>query len=208
MAADEEPDSPAERRRCLPPLQEAKLYAPNPDQVAKLKAKHARIDVTIQFAGSSSGAAPETEQAPWHLLLPHDPADNRDWQPVQIPCKKSCCPPRHVGCITRQPPIQATEATDPKELSEVRQEVNEVAQGVAALSGQLKEILNRIAASRPKRTNRAGNEIIRTKMDSGACDLVIGPEVVQDYPLWETEASRRGIAYISASGDAMPNHGE
>ena len=44
-------------------------------------------------------------------------------------------------------------------------------------------------------------------MDSGACDLVIGPEVAVDYPIEGTEASRRGIACVFASGDPMPNHG-
>lgn len=53
-----------------------------------------------------------------------------------------------------------------------------------------------------------GDEIIRTKVDSGACDLVIGPEVAVGHPLTETEASKRGIAYVSASGGPMPDRGE
>ena len=44
-------------------------------------------------------------------------------------------------------------------------------------------------------------------MDSGACDPVIGPEMAADYPIEATEASKRGIAYVSASGDPMPNYG-
>ena len=45
-------------------------------------------------------------------------------------------------------------------------------------------------------------------VDSGAWCTVIGPEIAQDYPLKETEASRKGLSFISASGDPMPNHGE
>ena len=37
---------------------------------------------------------------------------------------------------------------------------------------------------------------------------MIGPEVAEDYPLKETEASKKGLHSISASGDPMPNHGE
>ena len=85
--------------------------------------------------------------------------------------------------------------------------MNEVAEGFAALSGQLKEALNRVTSARPKRTSKSGYEVIRTKIDSGACEPVIDAETACDYPLEGTDASRRGIAYISASGDAMPNHG-
>ena len=44
--------------------------------------------------------------------------------------------------------------------------------------------------------------------DSGACGPVINPEVAADYPLEETEASRKGVAFVSASGDPMLNHGQ
>ena len=114
---------------------------------------------------------------------------------------------RHIGSITRQPAVAATTDTDPKGLSEVRQELNQTMEGQAILSQQLKDALDRIAANKPKK-NPTGNEVIRSKIDSGACDPVINPEVGADYPLEETEASKRGIAYVSASGDPMPNHGE
>ena len=45
-------------------------------------------------------------------------------------------------------------------------------------------------------------------MDSGACEPVMTPEQAADYPITETEASKKGVAFISASGDAMPNMGE
>ena len=45
-------------------------------------------------------------------------------------------------------------------------------------------------------------------MDSGACDPVINPEVAADYPLEATDASRKGIAFVSASGDPMPQFGQ
>ena len=37
---------------------------------------------------------------------------------------------------------------------------------------------------------------------------MIDPETAIDYPLLENEASRQGVAFVSESGDVMPNHGE
>ena len=113
-----------------------------------------------------------------------------------------------IGCIMRQPAVQATKDTDPQVLSEVRHELNEAMTGQAMLSQQLKDALNRIAASKPPRTNKNGRETFRSKIDSGACVPVINPEVASDYPLQETEAIKRGVAFVSASGDPMPNLGE
>ena len=50
--------------------------------------------------------------------------------------------------------------------------------------------------------------MLRTKIDSGACDPVIDPELAVDYPLQETEASKNDVGFMSASGDPMPNLGE
>ena len=60
--------------------------------------------------------------------------------------------------------------------------------------------------TKPSRT-ASGREKIRTKMDSGACEPVINPETAADYPITETEASKKGVAFVSASGDPMPNMG-
>ena len=49
---------------------------------------------------------------------------------------------------------------------------------------------------------------MRSKVDSGACCSVVGPEPAQDYPTEETEASKKGLHFVSASGDPMPNQGE
>ena len=80
-------------------------------------------------------------------------------------------------------------------------------EGQAILSQQLKDALNRIAASKPPRNSKNGCEVLRTKIDSGACAPVIGPEVASDYPLEENEMSKHGVGFVSASGDPMPNHG-
>ena len=81
-------------------------------------------------------------------------------------------------------------------------------EGQAILSQQLKDALNRIAASKPTRDPKSGREVLRTKIDSGACAPVIGPEIADDYPLEATEASRNGVGFVSVSGDPMPNHGQ
>ena len=109
--------------------------------------------------------------------------------------------------MSRQPPVLATADTDPQVLSEVRQELNQTMEGQALLSQQLKDALNRIAAAKPTRKAN-GRETIRTKVDSGACEPVLNPEVAVDYPLEETEASRKGVAFVSASGDPMPQLGK
>ena len=37
---------------------------------------------------------------------------------------------------------------------------------------------------------------------------MINPETAIDYPTVETDASKKGVSFVSASGDPMPNHGE
>lgn len=49
---------------------------------------------------------------------------------------------------------------------------------------------------------------MRSKIDSGACESVVNQRVAVDYPTFETEASKRGLGFVSASGDVMPNAGE
>ena len=53
-----------------------------------------------------------------------------------------------------------------------------------------------------------GREVIRTKVGSGACEPAINPETAADYPIEETEASKKGVAVVSASGDPMPQLGQ
>ena len=74
-----------------------------------------------------------------------------------------------------------------------------------ALPAQLKDTLAKTQTSKEP-IRRGGREIIRTKVDSGACDTVVGLEDALDYPLQESKSSKDG--FISASGDAMPNHGQ
>ena len=58
------------------------------------------------------------------------------------------------------------------------------------MTSKLKEAPNRIAASRPAKRN-GNREVIRSKVDSGACCAVINHTIADDYPLKETEASRK-----------------
>ena len=45
-------------------------------------------------------------------------------------------------------------------------------------------------------------------VDSGAAETVIPYKLVRSYPIRETEASRAGLNYASATGDPIPNLGE
>ena len=49
---------------------------------------------------------------------------------------------------------------------------------------------------------------METTIDSGAVETVCGPEVAAEYITRETEASKRGDHWVSASGDPIINHGE
>ena len=55
---------------------------------------------------------------------------------------------------------------------------------------------------------KAVGRYISMAVDSGACDSVIDPEDVPEYPPVETKASIGGLAYASATGDEIPNLGE
>ena len=45
-------------------------------------------------------------------------------------------------------------------------------------------------------------------IDSGACENVANPEDVPDYEVTESEASRSGRDFVSATGEVIPNLGE
>ena len=51
-------------------------------------------------------------------------------------------------------------------------------------------------------------EKITVKVDSGAIDSCMPPEVGQAFPLQPTEASRAGLKYRAANGTEIANHGE
>ena len=93
---------------------------------------------------------------------------------------------------------------DPQVLSEVRQEMNEAMEGQAVMTSKFKEALNRIAASRPAR-RRGGREVMRSKVDSGACCSVICPETAQDYPTEETEAALKAQVRSEIGAIATPD---
>ena len=49
---------------------------------------------------------------------------------------------------------------------------------------------------------------IAVAVDSGAAETVIPHQLVKQHPICETEASRSGLNYASATGDPIPNLGE
>jgi len=49
---------------------------------------------------------------------------------------------------------------------------------------------------------------VRITVDSGACDHVVPPKVVEPSKVRITEAVRRGVKYATASGEPLPNLGE
>ena len=49
---------------------------------------------------------------------------------------------------------------------------------------------------------------IAVAVDSGAAETVIPHQLVKHHPIRETEASRSGLNYASATGDPIPNLGE
>ena len=53
-----------------------------------------------------------------------------------------------------------------------------------------------------------GWEEVEMAVDSGASETVIGEEMVATTPLNESEGSHRGVEYIVANGDTVPNLGE
>ena len=83
------------------------------------------------------------------------------------------------------------------------------------LAAELTETINRLASSKPK-AGSSGRQVIRSKMDSGACESVANFSVGADYPVVETAESRNQV-FVSATGDtircgpllffAAPHHG-
>ena len=53
-----------------------------------------------------------------------------------------------------------------------------------------------------------GWQYLALTVDSGAADTVIPHMLVQDHAIQETDASRNGLNYASATGDPIPNLGE
>ena len=53
-----------------------------------------------------------------------------------------------------------------------------------------------------------GWQYLSLTVDSGAAETVIPHMLVQSHPIHETQASRSGLNYASATGDPIPNLGE
>ena len=51
-------------------------------------------------------------------------------------------------------------------------------------------------------------QVVEMTVDSGACNTIGPKEVGSHFPLYETEASRSGMEYVSASGGTVRNVGE
>jgi len=51
-------------------------------------------------------------------------------------------------------------------------------------------------------------QFLSVAVDSGAAETVIPHTLIDRYPIRETEASRSGLNYASATGDPIPNLGE
>ena len=113
-------------------------------------------------------------------------------------------PKAHAGSIVRADSADVSSALS-EVTDAVQQELVKNREISKALSAQLRDTLAKIQSSK-EQIRRGGREVIRTKVDSGACDTVIGLEDALDYPLQESKSSKDG--FISASGDPMPNHGQ
>ena len=51
-------------------------------------------------------------------------------------------------------------------------------------------------------------EVIKCKLDSGACETVFKPEAAQAFELQETEASKNGLHFSAANGTEIKNYGK
>ena len=51
-------------------------------------------------------------------------------------------------------------------------------------------------------------EVIKCKLDSGACETVFKPEAAQAFKLQETEASKNGLNFTAANGTEIKNYGK
>lgn len=63
-------------------------------------------------------------------------------------------------------------------------------------------------AEEPWKSWCPGWQYLSLTVDSGAAETVIPHMLVQDHPIHETQASRSGLNYASATGDPIPNLGE
>jgi len=63
-------------------------------------------------------------------------------------------------------------------------------------------------STRPWSTWCPGWQYLSLTVDSGAAETVIPHMLVQDHPIMETQASKSGLNYTSATGDPIPNLGE
>ena len=107
-----------------------------------------------------------------------------------------------AGSITSMVP-SALEKDIPEEDAKLIKENLDTTRKLAA---ELTETINRPASSKPKASS-GNRQVIRSKMDSGACDSVADFSVGADSLVVETEESKRQV-FQSGTGDTMPNHGE
>ena len=61
---------------------------------------------------------------------------------------------------------------------------------------------------RPQHGDAAKWQVLSLAVDSGAAESVIPHTLIQDHPIRETEASKNGSNYISATGEPISNFGE
>ena len=85
-----------------------------------------------------------------------------------------------------------------------RVEVDNALYGIAALSGEPRDTLNRIVAQEKPTRQGSTRETMRSKIDTGACESVVNQMVAVDYPTFEIEASKRGLGFVSASATSCP----
>ena len=55
---------------------------------------------------------------------------------------------------------------------------------------------------------QGGWQLLSVAIDSGAAETVIPHTLITSYPVEETEKSRAGVTYASATGDPIPNLGQ
>ena len=55
---------------------------------------------------------------------------------------------------------------------------------------------------------RDGWQLLSIAIDSGAAETVIPHTLITGYPVEETQKSRAGVTYASATGDPIPNMGQ
>ena len=68
--------------------------------------------------------------------------------------------------------------------------------------------INAMPEYRPSMSSEAEWQHIELAVDSGAAETVIPHDLVTDHPIEESDASREGLCYVSATGQPIPNLGE